>query len=112
MSKSITLSPKHGVNPSIVICPICKKETSIALFGRLKGDVEAPKQVEGDLCDECKKKYVTIIEVESEATKKATGRYVYVPKENLKVDCKNNIALMTAKEFTELFINNYESDNS
>ena len=47
MSKGITISPKYGLNPSIVICPVCKKDTSLALFGRLKGDAEAPKTVEG-----------------------------------------------------------------
>lgn len=33
---SIKLSPNHGLNPSIIICPICGKDVSIALFGRLK----------------------------------------------------------------------------
>lgn len=26
MSKNIILSEKHGVNPSITVCPICGKE--------------------------------------------------------------------------------------
>lgn len=38
MSKNIRLSEKHGVNPSIIVCPICDKETGIALLGKLKGD--------------------------------------------------------------------------
>lgn len=42
MSKGIRVSEKHGVNPSITICPICGKETGIALLGKLKGDKEAP----------------------------------------------------------------------
>ena len=104
MSKSIKLSPKYGVNASIVVCPICKKDTSIALFGKLKGDIEAPRQVEGELCDECKAKYVTIIEVESEINRKATGRCVYVPKEAINIECKDNIALMGTEEFTKMFV--------
>lgn len=104
MSKSITLSPKHGVNPSIVICPICKKDTSIALFGRLKGDAEAPKQIEGELCDECKKKYITIVEVESETNRKSTGRRAYILKEAVNIECKDGIALMATEEFTKMFI--------
>ena len=104
MSKNITLSPKHGINPSIVICPICKKDTSIALFGRLKGDVEAPKQIEGELCNECKKKYITIVEVESETNRRDTGRRAYIPKEAVNLECKDNIALMATKEFTKMFI--------
>lgn len=104
MSKGIMLSPKHGVNASVVICPICKKDTSIALFGKLKDDAEAPRQVEGELCDECKKKYVTIIEVESETNRKGTGRCAYIPKEAINVECKDGIALMATEEFTKLFV--------
>ena len=104
MSKDITLSPKHGVNCSIIVCPICKKETSLALFGRLKGDAEAPKQIEGELCDECKKKYITIIEVESETNIKGTGRYVYIPKEAINIKYKDGIALMSTEEFTKIFV--------
>ena len=104
MSKGITLSPKHGVNCSIVVCPICKKDTSLVMFGRLKGDAKAPMKVEGDLCDECKKKYVTIIEVESETNRKETGRCVYIPKEDVNIECKDNIALMTTEEFTKMFV--------
>ena len=104
MYKSIKLSPKHGVNPSVMICPICKKDVSIALFGKLKGDAEAPRQIEGELCDECKKKYITIIEIESETNPKSTGRYVYVPKEAINIECKENIALMVTEEFTKMFV--------
>ena len=101
---SVRISPKHGLNPSIVICPICKKETSIALFGRLKGDVEAPRQVEGELCDECKKKYITIVEVESETNRRGTGRCVYIQKEVINIECKDGIALMATEEFTKMFV--------
>ena len=104
MSKGITLSPKHGVNCSIIVCPICKKETSLALFGRLKDDAKAPKQIEGELCDECKKKYITIIEIESETNIKGTGRYVYIPKEEVNIKCKDSIALMSTEEFTKIFV--------
>ena len=38
MGKGITLSKKHGLNPSMVICPICGKEESIAILGHIKGD--------------------------------------------------------------------------
>ena len=104
MSKGIILSPKHGVNPSIIICPICKKDTSLVLFGRLKGDTKAPKQIEGELCDECKKKYITIVEVESETNGRSTGRYAYIPKEAVNIECKDGIALMTTEEFTKTFV--------
>lgn len=101
----IKFSPKHGLNPSIIVCPICGKDTSIALFGMLKGDKEAPKEVKGDLCNECKKKYIQIIEVESETNRKGTGRYTYIPKEDVKIDCPKGIALMGTEEFTKMFCN-------
>jgi len=51
---SITLSPKHGVNPSITHCPICGKETGVALLGRLKGDAEAPRDIrDTHPCPDC-----------------------------------------------------------
>ena len=56
MGGSIELSPKHGVNPSLTICPICGKDTGVALFGRLKGDAEAPRQVvDRQPCPDCRK---------------------------------------------------------
>jgi len=57
MSKSIRLSKKHGVNPTIPICFFCNKpKNEIILAGYLKGDIEAPKNVAWDKipCDECK----------------------------------------------------------
>ena len=51
---TIELSPKHGVNPSILHCECCGKDYGIAMFGRLKGDVEAPKDVMQGFCDDCK----------------------------------------------------------
>lgn len=41
MGKGVTLSKKHGLNPSMVICPICDKEESVAILGYIKGDKEA-----------------------------------------------------------------------
>jgi CRISPR/Cas system-associated protein Cas10 (large subunit of type III CRISPR-Cas system) len=100
---SIRLSKEHGVNPSISVCPICGKDTGLILFGRLKGDEKAPMTVKGDLCDECKEKYVRIIEVESSDNRKATGRYSFVPKEALNVECPKGEAIMGKDEFTKLF---------
>ena len=65
MSKEITLSPKHGVNPSLDTCFWCGEPKGIALFGRIhekkgdRSDVEAPKNVVMNLepCDKCKEKF-------------------------------------------------------
>lgn len=57
MSKSIRLSKRHGVNPTICTCFFCSKEKNeIALLGHLKGDAEAPMHAVLDYepCDECK----------------------------------------------------------
>ena len=87
MSKdSITLSPKHGVNPSILHCECCGKEYGIGLAGKLKGDAKAPKEVMYGFCDDCQKVIdqggVMIVEVADGEGKKnpknpyRTGRIV------------------------------------
>lgn len=56
MSRSIRVSEKHGVNPSVTHCFFCQKAVGVALFGRLPGDAEAPHAValDHEPCDECK----------------------------------------------------------
>ena len=84
--ESITLSPKHGVNPSILYCECCGKEYGIGLAGRLKDDAKAPKEVMYGFCDDCQKVIdqggVMIVEVADGEGKKnpknpyRTGRIV------------------------------------
>lgn len=45
MGKDVTLSKKHGLNSSMVICPICGKKESVAILGYIKGDKEAPRYI-------------------------------------------------------------------
>lgn len=57
MSKSIRISPKHGLNPTIPVCFFCgKPKNELVLMGKLKGDAEAPKNVclDYEPCDACK----------------------------------------------------------
>ena len=52
----IKISPKYGVNPTIPVCFWCgKQKNEIALMGRMKGDIEAPKNMVLDYvpCEEC-----------------------------------------------------------
>jgi hypothetical protein len=51
----ILLSPKHGVNPSMMQCFFCGEVAGIALLGKLKGDIEAPRQAVFDKqpCAKC-----------------------------------------------------------
>lgn len=55
MGKSIKISAKHGVNPSMDMCFWCGEAKGIVLFGKLKGDVEAPREVISGYkpCDKC-----------------------------------------------------------
>lgn len=101
------LSKKYGVNPSITICPVCNKEMDVALLGYLKGDVEAPKCIKSEeLCNECKTKYTTIIEIDSVNSKKATGRRAFVGNEYINQEyVKNGITLMVKDDFDKLFNN-------
>lgn len=88
MSRDITLSPKYGLNPTILLCPVCGKETNeLALVGRLKRDVEAPKYSFGNrMCDSCKEHvqqgHRFLIEVEEEEQSTSvptrTGRYAII----------------------------------
>ena len=74
MAKSIRISEKHGVNPTIPLCFWCGKEKNeVVLLGKLPGDAEAPMKtwLNGDYepCDECKaqwEKGVVVIEVSSD----------------------------------------------
>ena len=52
----IKISPKYGVNPTIPVCFWCgKPKNEIALMGRMKDDIEAPKNMVLDYvpCEEC-----------------------------------------------------------
>ena len=102
MSKSIKLSPKHGVNPTIPICFWCGKEKNeVALLGLIGGkkDIEAPKNMILDFepCDECASKMdmgITCMECTEKPNDKCnvpfmdrvypTGRYVVIKKEAAK----------------------------
>lgn len=74
MSRSIEVSPKHGVNPTIPVCFFCGKDKNqIALLGRVRerdkrtgravpgSDVEVPSRMVLDYepCDECAKNMST-----------------------------------------------------
>lgn len=72
--KGITLSPKHGLNPSLDLCFWCGEAKGVAILGRIhekKGDrtdLEAPKGMVFSLepCDKCKERFkqgIHLIEV-------------------------------------------------
>lgn len=110
---SITLSPKYGVNSSIAHCECCGKEIGIAMLGRLKGDVEAPKDIAMGLCDDCQKvidaEGLMIIEVRDGETGKnpyRTGRLVGITKdakERMFKDINSPICYMERSMFNKIF---------
>ena len=93
---TIKLSEKYGVNPSLVQCIVCSKDTSeIVLFG----------VVTGALCSECEKKVaegnVFILEVTNDSTEnniEKTGRYVTGKKEKIFKDSGKYAAISFMKE--------------
>ena len=84
MSRGIPISKKHGVNPTMLICPICHHETnSLALLGRLPGDAEAPLySFDREPCDDCRGVIeaggVMLIEVKNGSTGQNPERTGYV----------------------------------
>ena len=106
---SIELSPQYGLNPSLIKCFICGKDTGVAILGKLKDDAEAPKELYNDLCDECKKIIDDggsfILEVKngtSHDNPKRTGRLIGVSKQYVE----------RMKEFFKLDIINYMEESA
>jgi hypothetical protein len=111
--ESIKLSEKHGVNPSITLCPICGKEFGIALFGKLQNDEEAPKYtISYTPYEECIEKAgdnIYIVEVDSKQNK-FLGRYILIPKENIIEEKQSeSLLFMDTIDFKQLI--NDETDN-
>lgn len=123
--KSIKISPKYGVNPTIPVCFWCGSERNeIALMGKIgdgrKGeDFEAPKHMVLDYepCDKCRAAMdagFTIMEatsapndatsVEMQSNTYPTGRFVVITKSAAK-RMFGDIAEKTCKVFadTDLF---------
>lgn len=123
---SIRLSEKHGVNPSVEICFFCNEAKGIVLFGKLKKDIKAPREVliNYEPCDKCKEKFkegVIVVEVTTEQQLKnqppinhtpnneelyPTGAYAVVKPTAFNNKYKaGSIATMDKELFQELFKN-------
>lgn len=112
MSRNIKLSPKYGLNPTILLCPVCGKETNeLALVGRLKGDVEAPKYSLGNnMCDSCKEHvqqgHRFLIEVEEETEPSSvptrTGRYAIIVNPDVLPDVNQPVMYCPKSVFNQL----------
>lgn len=104
MGKGIILSKEHGLNPSMVVCPICDKEESIALLGYIKGDKEAPRYIQGDICDKCKARVADnkcyVIAVGEDQRLK---RYTIVSKDIFTQKVEDCAVLMKEADFNAVF---------
>jgi formate dehydrogenase maturation protein FdhE len=104
MGKDVTLSKKHGLNSSMVVCPICGKAKSVALLGHIKGDEEAPRYIQGDICDECKARVADnkcfVISVSEDRRLK---RYVIVSKDIFTQKVEDCAVLMKEADFNAVF---------
>jgi len=122
--KGIPISPKHGLNPSMVTCFWCGKTMGVALVGRIRkdgdNDAEAPREACFDLnpCEDCKKKFATgvlAIEVVQDGSKFGgntrfalpvkgrepmwpTGRWVVVRPEAMKTNNKAGDKILVSPE--------------
>lgn len=88
---SIPFSQKHGVNPSLLRCPICGESSGVALLGRLPGDAEAPRNLFDDkpcaTCVDMMKQGCLLIEVDDRnpnVPARRTGRMSLVTDEGIR----------------------------
>lgn len=123
MSKSIPLSPKHGLNPTIPVCFFCKEEKNeIVLLGKISSkrgeDLEAPKHciLDYEPCEKCREQFsqgFLVIEVEDYPMSEGqppihdnhypTGRVVLLkPNEDRP---QGEVALCTSEVFNQVFGN-------
>lgn len=104
MEKGITLSKEHGLNPSVMVCPICGKESDIAILGHIKGDKEAPRYIQGDICDKCKARVADnkcfVISVGEDQRLK---RYTIVSKDIFTQKVEDCAILMKEADFNAVF---------
>lgn len=104
MEKGITLSKEHDLNPSVMVCPICGKEGDIAILGHIKGDKEAPRYIQGDICDKCKARVADnkcfVISVGEDQRLK---RYTIVSKDIFTQKVEDCAVLMKEADFNAVF---------
>ena len=123
MDKSIRLSKKYGVNPSMDVCFYCGEVTGIALMGKISTkdnhDAEAPRYVCSSVkpCEKCTEKYkdyVLMVEAKSGDPKnpEPTGRWFALKKEALHPAYrKSPVAFMLEQDFNQI-LNNFNKEKN
>lgn len=104
----IRISEKHGLNPSMPVCFLCgETKNEIVLFGRLKGDAEAPRHciIDYEPCDKCKEKYKNdAVFIEASHNEQKNG----LPPTTVTIDGKESTIYPTGKYYAvpaEIFVN-------
>lgn len=87
---SLTLSPKYGLNPSMLCCMVCTKEYGIALHGKSRGgDLEAPRHTLHGFCTDCEKfsvERIAFVQVVGDVhNPERTGVVAWVPMDRVSV---------------------------
>ena len=108
---ALKLSKEHGLNPSLLVCPLCGNDVGIALLGA-NGGKKAPYQMTSiELCNDCKQKVKegnTFILSAKQTPDgiKPTGIYMLIPNDclNILIPTKG-ICFMEESEFNKL-VNN------
>ena len=111
----IIISPKHGLNPSLLKCFACGKAAGVALLGKLKDDEEAPMEMtdQNIFCDNCQKVInqngllvISVRDGETGNNPFRTGKMVGITKEakeRIFKDIKTNVCYMEDSVFSKLF---------
>jgi hypothetical protein len=111
---SIRISEKHGVNPSLMLCHLCGESMGVALLGRMKGDVEAPRQGVFDYepCDKCKahmKDGIILLQVKDDDPEYRLGGFVVMKEEAFhrifNTEVPKRVALIANEVWQQLFGN-------
>ena len=113
---SLRLSKKYGLNPSLLVCPICGKDVGVTLLGANRGK-EAPRKMTSiKLCDDCKQKvkegntFILSAKQTSDGIK-PTGAYMLVPNDCLNVPIPpKGICFMEEFEFNKLVNNSKQNE--
>lgn len=108
---SIKLSPKHGVNPSVLHCICCGKDYGVAMLGKLKGDKEAPRDIYQGLCNDCQgvvdqggAMIIEVVDGEKSDNPCRTGRLIGVSKDfKERNHMESSIMYMERSLFSKVF---------
>ena len=113
---SLRLSKEHGLNPSLLVCPICGKDIGIALLGANGGKKAHYQMTSSELCNDCKQKVKegnTFILSAKQTPDgiKFTGAYILVPNDCLNVSIPpKGICFMEESKFNKLVNNSKQNE--